>query len=52
MTWERTMAENLDNEHRKINIKIRGLKEGIEGEDLVGYLTEYSQLGWGQIAKY
>lgn len=31
---------NLDNSQRKNNIKMCGLKEGIEGEDLSGYLAE------------
>lgn len=33
------VAENLDNS-QKNNIKIRGLKEGIEREDLPDYLVE------------
>lgn len=31
-------VEKLDNLQRKNNLKTRGLKEGREGKDLVGYL--------------
>lgn len=34
------VVEKLDNSLRKNNLKIRGLKEEIEGRDLVRYLTE------------
>lgn len=34
------VVENLDNNQRKNNLKVRGLKEGTEGQDLKGYLTE------------
>lgn len=33
------VMKNLDNSQRGSNIKLRGLKEGVEGEDLPGYLT-------------
>lgn len=35
-----TVVEKLDNAQRKNNVKLRGLKEGAEGKDLVGFLTE------------
>lgn len=38
-------VENLDNLQRKNNIKLRGLKENIEGTDLVGLLTQLFS-GW------
>lgn len=34
------IIENLDNVHCKNNLKIRGLKENIEGQDLPGYLID------------
>lgn len=34
-----TTVERLYNAEWKNNIKIRGLKEGVEGSDLVGFLT-------------
>lgn len=37
------MVEYLDNSQRKNDLKIRGLKEGTEGRDFVGYLTEFLQ---------
>lgn len=41
------MSENLDNAQWKNNIKIRGLKEGVEGEGdgLFGCLSELFS-GW------
>lgn len=33
------IVENLDNNHRKNSIKIRGLKEGVEGSNLVVFLA-------------
>lgn len=41
-----SVEENLDNFQKKNNIKIRGLKEGVEGEDLPGYLMELFFSAW------
>lgn len=38
-------VEHLNNAQWKNNIKIRGLKEGLEGSDSVGFLTELFT-GW------
>lgn len=38
------IVENLDNTQYENNLKLRGLKEGIDGQDLSSYLI-YSQAG-------
>lgn len=34
------VIESLDNNQRKNNLKLRGLKEGEKGKDLTGYLID------------
>lgn len=36
-----TIVENVDNNHRLPNFQLKGLKEGLEGDDMVGYLEEF-----------
>lgn len=33
-------AENIENSYKKNNIKLKGLKEGLEGSDLISYLVD------------
>lgn len=39
------VVENMDNAQRRDNIKLRGVKKGVEGRDLVKYLGELFS-GW------
>lgn len=40
-----TIVEKIDNAHSRNNVKLRGLREGVEVKDLVGFLTEFFT-GW------
>lgn len=45
----KAIVENLDYSHHKNNLKIHGLKENIEGQDLAGYLIICLTAGSAQI---